>query len=133
MITVTFEAKRYRVQIIGKSAWVECKEGARWVFRSQHPLPLAFDALQARRDSTSAVLRSAVADFERTRNGDLALREALTGGRNVSAPEISKGQPVLAVRSSPAKPPPRRSGFPDRLSSERQSFRMPLRPPLTAQ
>jgi hypothetical protein len=132
MITVTFETKRYRVQIIGKSAWVECKEGARWVFRSQHPLPLAFDALQARRDSTSAVLKSAVADFENTLNGDLALREALTGGRNVAA-EISKGQPVLAARSNSAKPPPRRLGFPNRFSSERQTFRMPLRPPLTAQ
>jgi hypothetical protein len=132
MITLTFETKRYRVQIIGKSAWVECYEGARWIFRSQHPLPLAFGALQARRDPTTAVLRSAVDHFERTRNGDLALREALTGARNVATPEVSKVQPIPAVRSNPSKPV-RRSGLPRGVSSKRQDFHPPLRPPLAAQ
>jgi hypothetical protein len=126
MITVTFETKRFRVQIIGKSVWIESSEGARWIFRSQHPLPLAFGVLEARRDRTTAVLRSAVDDFERTHDGDLALREALTGVRNVIAPEISNGHPVPAVPSSPAKPP-------SSVSLKRQDLRAPLRLPLAAQ
>jgi hypothetical protein len=132
MITVTFETKRFRIQIIGKSAWVESSEGARWIFRSQHPLPLAFGALQARHDSTTAALRAAVDHFERTRRGDLALREALTGVRNVATPEISKVRPLPAVRSNPAKPLPR-SGLTSRVASKPQDFRTPLRPPLAAQ
>ena len=126
MITLTFETQRYRVQIIGKSAWVECNEGARWIFRGQHPLPIALDALQARPDSATSVLRSAVDHFERTRDGDLALREALTGVRSVPAPESSKAQPATEVRSNPAKPSINVS------SKIRQGFRMPLRPPLAA-
>jgi hypothetical protein len=132
MFALTFETKRYRVQIVGKSAWVECYEDARWIFRTQHPLPLAFGALQARRDSTTAVLRSAVDHFERTRNGDLTLREALTGVRNGASPVSSKVEPIAAARSNPAKAFPR-SGFSRSVSSQRQDVRMPLRPPLTAQ
>lgn len=121
MITVTFETKRFRIQIIGKSAWVESSEGARWIFRSQHPLPLAFGALQARHDSTTAALRAAVDHFERTHRGDLVLREALTGIRNVANPEISKVRPLPAVRSNPAKPFPR-SGLTSRVASKPQDF-----------
>jgi hypothetical protein len=131
MITVTFETKRFRVQIVGKSAWVESSEGTRWIFRNQHSLPLALDALQARHDSATAVLRSAVEHFERTHDGDLALREALTGVRNVAKLEKSKAPLLPAVRSNPAQPL-LRSGLPGRVSSRPKDFRTPLRPPLTA-
>jgi hypothetical protein len=121
MITVTFETKRFRVQIVGKSAWVECHDGARWIFRNQHSLPLAVAKLQLRYDSATAVLRSAVEHFESTHDGDPALREALTGVRVVAKPETSKARPLSMVRSNPVKPRPR-PGSP-------QDFRAPLRPP----
>jgi hypothetical protein len=119
MISITFETSRFRVQIVGKSAWVESNDGVRWIFSNQHSLPLAPGVLQMRDDSTT-MLRLAVDHFESTYQGDLALREALTGVRHVPKLEISKGP---AVRSNPSKPPPR-------LVSKRRDFPEPLRPPL---
>ena len=72
-----FETKKFRVQIVGKSAWVETTEGRGWVFRSQINLPV--DLSMARAPNGNAVLRSAVKHYERVRNGDQALRAALTG------------------------------------------------------
>src|SRR4051812_11524282 len=74
-----FETPRFRVQITGKSAWLEVKERTGWVFRNQHTLPLAPDALGQAEELSG--LRAAIEDFEQTRHGDSRLREALTGVR----------------------------------------------------
>jgi hypothetical protein len=125
MITMTFETPRFRVQIVGKSAWVESSEGTRWIFRTQHCLPIATSALQAGADRPTAILRSAVDHFERTRNGDMALRDALTGVRSAAATPTAAGpssnRPVLKL------------GLPTKVVSKPSAFRSPLRPPLAAQ
>ena len=76
-MTLMFETKRFRVQIVGKSAWVETSEGGRWVFRSQINLPVNLSIARGR--NITPVLRAAVEHYERVRNGDQALRAALTG------------------------------------------------------
>jgi hypothetical protein len=125
MITVTFETQLFRVQIVGKSAWVESSEGTRWIFRTQHCLPIATSALQAGADRPTAILRSAVDHFEKTRKGDLALREALTGVRSVVATPP-------AVRPTPNRPA-LKLGLPTKVAAKPPDFRSPLRPPLAAQ
>ncbi len=119
MISVTFETKRFRVQITGKTVWVESSEGAGWVFRNQHSLPVPPDALHGRSDSS--VLRAAVQHYERTHGGDSSLREALTGVR--AAKPIP---PVAAPVERPRMAPMNR--FNGRVPLNR--FRLPLRPPL---
>ena len=122
MISLTFETKRFRVQITGKTVWVESSEGAGWIFRNQHSLPVPPEALRGRSDSS--VLRAAVQHFERTNGGDSSLREALTG--------IREAKPLPPVAPSIVKPPvDPANGFHGRAASNR--FRLPLRPPIATQ
>lgn len=127
MITVTFETTRFRVQIVGKNAWVEVCEGSRWILQSQHFLPVIPRALDGD-DSATTVLRSAVNHYEETRDADLTLREALTGTRAVAKPKVSMPRATLPV-SNQVKPLGT-SHLPTRVSSGLQDFRMPVRPPL---
>ena len=129
MITAIFETTQFRVQIVGKSAWVESSEGAGWILRNQYSLPLALDTLQAQNDPTTAALRLAVEHFERTRNGNQALRTALTLVRNAAKPSITEARSLPAQRSKRTL----RSGLPRRVSPKPHDFRAPLRPPLAAQ
>jgi hypothetical protein len=76
-MTLIFETKKFRVRVVGKSAWVETSEGGGWVFRSQINLPVDLSIARAR--SGIPVLRAAVEHYERICNGDQALRHALTG------------------------------------------------------
>jgi len=122
MISHTFETKRFRVQITGKTVWVESSDGAGWVFRNQHALPLAPEALRGR--SESSVLRAAVQHFERTHGGDTSLREALTGVH-----ETKTVTPVPPAAGKTRVYSPARSA--GRVPLNR--FRLPLRPPLATQ
>jgi hypothetical protein len=129
MITVTFETTRFRVQIVGKNAWVEVCEGSRWIFRSQHFLPVTPRALDGD-DSATTVLRSAVNHYEKTRDADLTLREALTGTHAVAKPKVSMPRATPTQRFSNQVRPLGSSRLPTRVSSGLQDFRMPVRPPL---
>jgi hypothetical protein len=119
MISTTFETKRFRVQITGKTVWVESKEGAAWIFRNQHQLPIPAAALHGRSEAT--VLRAAVQHYERANNGDQSLREALTGIK-----EEQKPMNPAPAASAPAKP----YRLPRRIAPAAQAFRQALRPPL---
>ena len=124
MITLTFETKQFRVQISGKTAWVESSERGCWVFRSQHALPLAADAL--RRRDRAGMLASVVKHFA-THGGDQGLREALAG---VCAEDTKTAAMELAQASVEAKHSPK-LGLPTRLSTgTAERFRRPLSPPL---
>jgi hypothetical protein len=90
MISNTFETTRFRVQITGATVWVESREGANWIFRNQHSLPLNPRALRGR--SEASVLRAAVQHFERIHRGDKSLREALTGIEEVTQLPITIGK-----------------------------------------
>jgi len=130
MITTTFETKLFRVQIVGKSAWVESSEGSRWIFRTQYGLPIEISALERGADRPTALLRSAVDHFERTRNGDTTLRDALTSRRVAADPKISTPpKPATAPACSNQQPP--KAGLPTKVSKFAH-FRTPLRPPLAA-
>jgi hypothetical protein len=76
-MTLIFETKKFRVQVVGKSAWVETSEGGGWVFRSQINLPVDLSIARAR--NGIPVLRAALEHYERVRNGDQALRAAISG------------------------------------------------------
>src|SRR4051812_37545547 len=105
MISVIFETKRFRVQITGKTAWVESKEGAAWIFRNQYNLPLLPEALRKRGENS--VLRAALQHYEKTHEGDTSLREALTG--------VREKRRVEAV-PAPARPPVGRPPLPNRMA-----------------
>ena len=127
-MTTVFETPRFRVQITGKSAWLEVKEAGAWVLRNQHTLPVSADAM-VEGDEFSA-LRAAVEDFGQTPGRQQSLREALTGVRTAAKAEIPKAA-VAAHKAPPLKPAGKRV-VPPRASSARQGFRLPLRPPLAA-
>ena len=123
-MTLLFETNRFRVQVVGKSAWVEIREGSRWVFRSQHNLPVNLSITRGRNSNT--VLRAALKHYEYVRHGDPALHEALTGNSARHRPGVpgvctaesgSGGQPnaIAPAECSCAAPLPRE--------------RAPLRPP----
>jgi hypothetical protein len=99
MITTTFETRRFRVQFVGRNVSVETRDGAAWIFRDQESLPLALGMLQVGYRPT--IFRSAVTDFERTRNGDSALREALTTVGN-AADQIREPHPLVPATKSDA-------------------------------
>jgi hypothetical protein len=122
-----FETPRFRVQITGKSAWLEVKERTGWVFRNQHTLPVAPDALGQGEELSG--LRAAIEDFEQTRHGDSRLREALTGVRPARA---ESPKPAIAPHKGSAPKPAGKPGAPGRTSSAKPGFRLPLRPPLAA-
>jgi hypothetical protein len=120
MITLTFETKQFRVQISGKTAWIETSEMGCWVFRGMHELPITHDAL-TRRDRVG-LLAVAVKHFD-IHGADQGLREALTGIRAKTA-----------IKPAPASVPAKRSptpGLPTRVSMATvERFGGPLRPPL---
>jgi hypothetical protein len=118
-MTLIFETKKFRVQIVGKSAWVETSEGCRWVFRSQINLPVNLSTAPA--PNGSAVLRSAVKHYERVRNGDQALRAALTG---------TVVKETQAVSLSAAEAPGQPLQTAQRQGALNIGGRGPLRPPL---
>ena len=122
MMTTTFETKKFRVQISGKSAWVETKEGEGWIFRNQHTLPMHAEALQSR---NATLLRSALQQYELAHPGDTTMREAITGIRATPTPAVRLPQ-VPRVQALPV----RRVGMMARISASVKSFRVPLRPPL---
>ncbi len=120
-----FETPRFRVQIMGKTAWVENKESAGWVLRAQHAIPIPGESLA---DTDQANLLSrAVSDFEDTRPGDTTLRSALTGDQKPRTPRIldvvrTHAAPPKFVKESRFRPKP---DIGRRLWSPQ-----PLRPPL---
>jgi hypothetical protein len=114
MITLTFETKQFRVQISGKTAWVESSERGCWVFRSQHTVPIAADAL--RRRNRAGMLASVVKHFA-AHGGDQGLREALTGVR-VEDTKTAPMKPAQALVEAKASP---KLGLPTRLSTTPQS------------
>jgi hypothetical protein len=125
MTSDVFETPRFRVQITGKTAWVENKESASWVLRAQHAIPISEESL-ADSDQTNLLSR-AVSDFEDTRPGDTTLRSALTGDpeplrlRTLGAdrPHAAPPKFVKASRFRPKQDIGRRLWSPQ-----------PLRPPL---
>ncbi|HEY6340221.1 MAG TPA: hypothetical protein VIY49_01905 [Bryobacteraceae bacterium] len=118
-MTLIFETKKFRVQIVGKSAWVETSEGGRWVLRSQINLPVNLSIARAR--SGIPVLRAAVEHYERARNGDQALRAALTGT------VVKEKQ---AVSPTTAEAPRQWLQTAQRQGALNNGGRGPLRPPL---
>lgn len=118
-MTLIFETKKFRVQVVGKSAWVETSEGCRWVFRSQINLPVNLSIARAR--TGISVLRAAVEHYERVHNGDQALRAALTG---TVVKERQAASPTTA--EAPRQPP--QTAQPRRALDN--GGRGPLRPPL---
>jgi len=114
MITLTFETKQFRVQISGKTAWVESNERGCWVFRSQHTLPMADDAL--RRRNRAGMLARVVKHFA-THGGDQGLREALTGVRA----EETKTKPMNPAQAPVEAKHSSKIGLPTRLSTISQS------------
>jgi len=94
---------------------VEAKEGANWVFRNWHAVPVASDC------GDSDALKAAVEHYEENRRGDNSLRSALTGIRQ----ELAK-LPMAKPARLPSKP------VRAKKSSGYHGFRAPLRPPLLA-
>ncbi|HEY6341776.1 MAG TPA: hypothetical protein VIY49_09810 [Bryobacteraceae bacterium] len=117
-MTLIFETKKFRVQVVGKSAWVETSEGGGWVFRSQINLPV--DLSMARARNGVPVLRAAVEHYERVRSGDQALRAALMG-------TVVKQKQGVSPSTAEA---PRQ---PVQMAQRRRDFnnRGPLLPPLS--
>jgi len=111
MASVIFETDLFRIQILGRTAWVEARDGQNWVLKNQHALPISTQSLEE-----PSPLRSAVEDFERAKHGDTSLRNALMLQK--PAPRIEKPAIRPVPPPSPAKTAPRRT------------FRGPLRPPL---
>jgi hypothetical protein len=118
-MTLIFETKKFRVQIVGKSAWVETSESYRWVFRSQINLPVNLSV--ARAPNGLAVLRAALKHYELVRNGDQALRAALTG---------TVVKETQAVSPSTAAAPRQPLQTARRQGALHNGGRGPLRPPL---
>lgn len=119
MMTAVFETLRFRVHILGKTAWVESKESEgseNWVFRAQFATPVTPDLLTD--IGPANILTAAVQDFEGTRQGDKSLRAALTGFHEPRKPQIH----------------PTRLAKPLPVSRKRNGgqfwMRQPLRPPL---
>ena len=75
MITEVFETTKFRVQISGSIAYVEARNGKRWIFRDQFKLPIPLDSLAGRRGTP--VLSAAVRHFEASHPNDPSLRNAL--------------------------------------------------------
>ena len=118
-MTLIFETKKFRVQVVTKSAWVETNERGRWVFRSQIILPVNLSI--ARQGNGIPVLRAAVKHYEQARNGDQALRAALTG----TAVEEKQ-----AVSPTTAEAPRQPLQTAQRQGALNNGGRGPLRPPL---
>jgi hypothetical protein len=125
MMSVVFETPRFRVQIAGKTAWVENRESAGWILRAQHAIPISGESL-AGADHAN-LLNRAVLDFEDTRPGDTALRSALTGD-----PEPLRPRNLGAERPHAALPRfVKESRFRSKPDIARQLWSpRPLRPPL---
>jgi hypothetical protein len=126
MITLKFETKQFRVQINGKTAWIERSERGRWVFRGQHTIPVDGDGLR-RRNGT--IMLAAVVRHFAAHGGDQNLREALAGAHT----EETEPTPVKPAQASIAATRSPKLGLPAFVSTTiTQRFRQPLRPPLKA-
>jgi len=108
MGSFTFESELFKIQILGKTAWVEVREGQSWVLKNQYALPLSSQALEE-----SPVLHAAVEYFERTRP-DQSVHSLLTLQKPVQRIE----KPVVRPAPTPVRVAPRKV------------FRGPVRPPL---
>jgi hypothetical protein len=96
MITLFFEARRYRVQVQGRNVLVEIRELNRWVFRDQYVLPLEPAALS--RPKRLPVLRAALRAFERVHPGDQSLRDALIEIGRDRESDLSSRDRITIVR-----------------------------------
>ena len=126
MNTLLFETKQFRIQIAGKSAWVETSENAGWVLRSQHNLPV-IDLSVASVRSGCPWLRAAVEDYERAHNNGQALRATLTG--NSAKPKVDISWKATEHARSDSEPP-RSAKVRQKLGGLRYRADGPLRPPL---
>lgn len=128
MTSAIFETERFRVQITGKTAWVETRHGSDWIFCHQHPLPVSGSC------DDSSGLKAAVDHYEETRKGDTSLRAALTGLRTHERTVPASAAKPAIVAAKLAQPSARSAGRdskPQRkLSFRYYGFRAPLRPPL---
>ena len=123
-MTLMFETKKFRVQIVGKSAWVETSEGGGWVFRSQINLPVDLSIARAR--NGIPVLRAAIEHYERVHNGDQALRAALTG----TVVKEQQGVSLATAKGATAEAPRQPVQTAPRQGALNNGGRGPLRPPL---
>jgi hypothetical protein len=123
-MTLIFETKKFRVQVVGKSAWVETSEGGRWVFRSQINLPVNLSI--ARQGNGIPVLRAALEHYERVHKGDQALRAALIGtvAKENQAVSLATAKGVTAEAQRQPLQTAQRQG------ALNNGGRGPLRPPL---
>jgi hypothetical protein len=123
-MTLIFETKKFRVQVVGKSAWVETSEGGRWVFRSQINLPVNLSI--ARQGNGIPVLRAALEHYERVHKGDQALRAALIGtvAKEKQAVSLATAKGVTAEAQRQPLQTAQRQG------ALNNGGRGPLRPPL---
>jgi hypothetical protein len=117
-MTAVFETPRFRVHITHKTAWIENREAADWVFRTQHSIPVSAESIAD--GAQLSTLKEAMLDFEAVRPGDTSLRAALTG---IQAPKPAPT--AAAVQARPSR-------FINRPSVPRKlhQWRSPLRPPL---
>jgi hypothetical protein len=118
-MTLMFETRKFRVQIVGKSAWVETSETCGWVFRSQINLPVNLSIAGGR--NSISVLCAAVEHYEQVRNGDQALRGALTW---------TVVRQKQAVSPTTAEAPRQPLQTAQRQGALNNGGRGPLRPPL---
>jgi len=126
-MTLTFETLCFRVQITGRAAWVETRDGAAWTLRKQHALPMAEAALDG--SSPMSVLKAAVLHFEKTHSGNTSLRDELTANRARAVPAKAETTMPGPRRREETLP---RAAVPGRIPAKSQNLRLPLRPPLAA-
>ena len=122
MSSSIFETPLYKIQITGKTAWVEACEGQTWVLKSQHVLPVSDQAL----NNVESALHAAVQDVEHVRQGDTEIRSLLKLQRPSPPPRIEPRVESKIIRPVAAAPPARPK------PSLRGVFRGPLRPPIRA-
>jgi hypothetical protein len=123
-MTLIFETKKFRVQVVGKSAWVETSEGGRWVFRSQINLPVNLSI--ARQGNGIPVLRAALEHYERVHKGDQALRAALIG----TVAKENQAVPLATAKGVTAEAQRQPLQTAQRQGALNNGGRGPLRPPL---
>ena len=121
-MTAVFETPRFRVHIMGKTAWVENKESAGWVLQAQVAIPVSPESLANSREVN--VLTAALLDFESAQRGDTSLRAVLTGSQPPRQPRIPSLERAQVSRAT-------RIALVSRKRNGGQFWeRLPLRPPL---
>ena len=122
-MTAVFETPQFRVHITHRTAWVESREPAGWVFRMQHAIPVPAEAI--RDGAHPSTLKAALLGFEAARPWDNSLREALTG---IQASKRAQIAPTVQPR--PARLVSRSAADQKQLDRKQHGWRTPLRPPL---